>query len=89
MVFMARDTLHNSSRRLIARFGRSAALAFLPIAVAMGRKIRLASHPDPYDTRSRCVMQSIPRNTLHNSSRHLLLIARPVRFAALAFAAYS
>lgn len=28
-----RDTLHHSSRRLFARFGRFAALAFLPIPI--------------------------------------------------------
>jgi len=33
--------------------GRSAALHFLPIARAIGRKMRLASHPDPRCTNSR------------------------------------
>ena len=52
--------------------GRSAALHLLPIARAIGRKTRLASHPDPLCTHSRRVIQSIPSallDSLGNSAR--------------------
>ena len=48
-----RESLHNSSRSVIARTRAVCGVEFLANSGAIGRKIRLASHPDPVYTNSR------------------------------------